>query len=1205
MVEADVTAVQGLTSPLQLVTSTEPGKAIRHTISTIVDGIPALLKVLDIVAKSHPFIAIAVGAFRVAVELDLKRRDNDKKISLLFVEMRDMMAVLVQLKDVNRDKRAGDDNTTISGRMQHLVEKTEQDIRKCANACNAYAKKNILSKVVHSSAWDGEFKGYIQGFTTRRGEFGFALSIYIGRAVNNVTDKLVSMEEKMDRVLRYLDACTSPEERELARQVDLRGGPQAVMQDEKLLKEVSEYRTGPSGSDRKARTKGVVDEFKALQTDLQTDVQTSIHQNMEQFQAKFLVQQRELEEQMRRAMHREGDRIIDAVNAGPHDKIIDPDIHEMWKEMRWRGSVKDRHFVLALREYFREKLDQLKKTNDSETPSVPSHRLSEEDEWSMEYIHITRVQPIIEAFDDDGSGFITVQEVNAFTTARPKNWSLLHWLAYWAVGFQTSMSDYAAKIDVLLAKMFSLKRYALPTNRNAIEQYLGTVWTRISTLTAAFRRVEVDEALLRKFEDYTESEEDRLLRNLETVKYDIDARDTLELIRGPGRVEKHLFPLLYLLLKRDFEIMRLARTQCLHVDELFDSMSTVMWVMEAVNERHDSLADLFKQQKLDPAQQFKIFAFEMFKYWHDETEIWSMKRLKEAKFLEVPYDDSLEAQGVQPASVINYPLRSVEELLSTHESVMTEADRRAGSIIHRILGHWSGFCAKDDLYPSQAMFSLDLHVCPNNPKQFQCNGIAPNGTDWSLTGDYTIMEGGVVQYNFSVRYVARFATQHFSGRLDDHGSTLSGTWGFDDKPFVFYFKRLPSELMRFYPSPAELASNKARALWHFATSAIHAQVQRDMGSWNWLQERWQRGKRYVELTVRREFYQLTSEETADLARCHRIMTPEEAGLYQIFRDLRERAIPMHTLIHCAACGDNIRGSRVTCLCCGMKTTIDLCDKESCLASEIGLDARDDLTSPHLPSHEMFKMRRAIHPFREFGEMYRAAQSALKTARQVFAATSAQQAGASVENGSPQCVKCGERASMPCWYCIECEERIFVCYSCDYRHGGIKAGKHQKTHALVRCQMAAAPVDAESEHAAKLNARIETLEENIKEMDYKMQGGFATVDERIAVEQEQLRNRMDERLHALSMVMDDRLQRLSGRMTSLDERLKRIEGLLLVLGQRFSSPGFGDGWLFQAAASSQIHVRQSSWQGTRADSLNYTPEAESEFSAWVRRMRRAG
>lgn len=40
--------------------------------------------------------AVAVGAFRVVVELDVKRRDNDKKITVLFVEMRNMMEALIQ-----------------------------------------------------------------------------------------------------------------------------------------------------------------------------------------------------------------------------------------------------------------------------------------------------------------------------------------------------------------------------------------------------------------------------------------------------------------------------------------------------------------------------------------------------------------------------------------------------------------------------------------------------------------------------------------------------------------------------------------------------------------------------------------------------------------------------------------------------------------------------------------------------------------------------------------------------------------------------------------------------------------------------------------------------------------------------------------------------------------------------------------------------
>lgn len=39
---------------------------------------------------------VAVGAFKVVIELEVKRRDNDKKVNLLFLEMRDMMATLLQ-----------------------------------------------------------------------------------------------------------------------------------------------------------------------------------------------------------------------------------------------------------------------------------------------------------------------------------------------------------------------------------------------------------------------------------------------------------------------------------------------------------------------------------------------------------------------------------------------------------------------------------------------------------------------------------------------------------------------------------------------------------------------------------------------------------------------------------------------------------------------------------------------------------------------------------------------------------------------------------------------------------------------------------------------------------------------------------------------------------------------------------------------------
>lgn len=56
-------------------------------------------------------------------------------------------------------------------------------------------------------------------------------------------------------------------------------------------------------------------------------------------------------------------------------------------------------------------------------PSSVASQLQIEDlEWTLEWITLTRLQPIIEAFDDDTSGFITIAEVNKFTTACPHGW---------------------------------------------------------------------------------------------------------------------------------------------------------------------------------------------------------------------------------------------------------------------------------------------------------------------------------------------------------------------------------------------------------------------------------------------------------------------------------------------------------------------------------------------------------------------------------------------------------------------------------------------------------------------------------------------------------------------------------------------------------------------------------------------------------------
>jgi hypothetical protein len=142
----------------------------------------------------------------------------------------------------------------------------------------------------------------------------------------------------------------------------------------------------------------------------------------------------------------------------------------------WKGSVKARHFVMAVQDHFRELQHDLSlkqkdawstiqniTTNTSVSPTaglktiasisgqVTAARDLLSDEWALKYICVFRVQPLIEAIDDDVSSFITISEINKFTASRPNHWryeiylffhlsclshlsSLIRWIAYWTTG---------------------------------------------------------------------------------------------------------------------------------------------------------------------------------------------------------------------------------------------------------------------------------------------------------------------------------------------------------------------------------------------------------------------------------------------------------------------------------------------------------------------------------------------------------------------------------------------------------------------------------------------------------------------------------------------------------------------------------------------------------------------------------------------------
>ncbi|KAI0661089.1 hypothetical protein C8Q70DRAFT_911215 [Cubamyces menziesii] len=1096
-ITTDVGDAQSALSPLKSAYESEAMKTIRDGVNTLVNSLPGLIKALDEVAKLHPFIGIAVGAFRIVVELDLKRRDNDKKIASLFLEMKDMMEALLQLDNIKDRDAVGPGGMTIEARMQNLVKQTADDITACGNACDTYAKKRLIVKVIKGSVRDSTLKNYIDIFAKRRKDFTFALAIHTGAGVDDANRKLDTLDNKMDAILEFFAKAVSPEQQEMAALVQKRGGSMAVMGSRDALSELLRLKPTAAAKhgEREASQRNIhsdEDDLESLRIELFESPAAAIRNNLEVFERKLKMQQRVFAEEMRGMVHHEGDRVIDAVTSGPHDRIIDPDIHEIWKEMRWRGHVKARHFVLTLRDYYRQQIETKKRAR-GESFITSIH---DDDEWALEWININRLQAIAEAFDDDASGFITIAEVNQFTSSRPKGWSLLHWLAYWAIGWQMTATYYRDKINDLFAQMFAMRPRIHSANAEAVLKYLLVVYKRSVKFTSSFNGTYQADSLKARFQSYMDAEEQRLREGLETVRYDIDAMDTLTLVTGPGRIEKSLFALLYLLLKRDHQIFRLCQKMIVHKDELWDAADTIMWVYDAAVNRYDDLKELFKQQRADPVQQFKSYASELFNYCHDSTEFFSLENLRKLEWTECEYVEENEEQNIDSKIILNYP-SAVHNLCSITEDIVSNGDTLADNDVKSILGRWYGLIGAER-WPVTAIVSFCFHASAD-ANTYEASDVAAHGTGYTVHGGYIKKDDGTVEYNFSRTYMARLRQSYFTGTLDGDGERLSGSWGYSEteKPYRFMFwKNVPPETLIARPPPSEFEENKTKALWKYALTAAHNEARRKLFSWSYIKERRAIRKEYLELLERETDDLNTTTDFDRFAVLERTSTCEDVRRFYVSRDYHQRPVPTH-FARCDACRELIRGARLICIDCRGKDTLDLCDKPACREAT---KTREDLTQPHLPTHAFAKARRVLNHIRDYGKLIRLSDAGLERARQLLdgaarareatgdskiaqSKTETKSAGGSREEADtmgsgtsttvtqPVCVSCSSKVSYPCWYCVDCpaDANIFVCNNCDEKNGGITVGEHLNTHSLVSCKVRVAEDSVEKSTEQRLSA----------------------------------------------------------------------------------------------------------------------------------------
>ncbi|EKM56765.1 uncharacterized protein PHACADRAFT_172445 [Phanerochaete carnosa HHB-10118-sp] len=1072
---------------------------LQKGIKTFMDDYHWFMKALDEVAKIHPFVAAAILAFKAVYSMERTRQENDKRIIALYVAMKDMIRVLVQLRTIEDPHHLGPDGVTIEGRLQSLVRQAAEDIKDCANACDTYSKKRLLVKVLKGPIWEARLAEHVARFHQLKKELKFALSIHTATTtegmkltLNAQNDNLVVLVSLLQSALHELK---SPEEILMEAKVDERGGPLSVQHNDSALRELLEFdysleslrnkgirriwsapnlqldvddaKLRPDMSERTMLNSAVV--LNDVKDGLQEDWETALQRNMVVFQRKFALQRR-LQEDLSAIIHEGNDRVIQELRTGPHDGIYDEELRELWREMGWKTNVPSNRFAVTLRDHFQNK-------SRHHGPFEETSNLSR-DSWTTDFIELLYVQRIKEAFDEDGSGYVTVAEVNRFTEQQPRilGWSLRHWLAYWTIGWHISATWYRDKIRRIFARMFVLRRHVLPRNRSLVDNYLHQTWTDSAKIVESLQPAA---SILRhfdhKFIDYLSSEERRIRENLEGINYNLDAVETIVTVVGSGRVEG---------------LFNLAQEQamCEHVFAV--SVNSLLHVHQIYSQRYQQISTLLLHRGLDVPQHIKRFSCELFEYYHDAIPMWKALRMQ----IDVD-DETVDTHDPPPATELPGYLPScqhVHQLLIPLPRVSGDSTRvqpREQGILTEtgdIFGQWNGFVYSHTEYPIFLMTSFHARPSHSQEHHFEDHGTH-FGATYRLLG-LCSQTRNHLRVQFSIHYSQEFRSKYFSGYLKDE-HTIVGSEGWTEDPkthqYRFILKRIPAEVMCCRPSPSEFRQNRIAALWKYARSAIIYHVRKESCSKTFFAERREIRSTLIEFDIRnytsygrpldqRERLLWTAKRGA--------ITAEDAAFYRAMRDAQLALVPKHLGVECAGCTYQVRGARIICLDClspdgDYTNTVNFCDDMRCRSANIKQQRAGAIL--HHPSHDVVKVRTVQH-LRDMYALEEVSRAALLSAKHVLKHSFAP--GFSVDEESPvngsiveeytqakskaqgpaispvrktlsgkskrpvspqrrqshSTVACGVCAAgldllSSCWFCVNCFDedcRFFICNDCE-------------------------------------------------------------------------------------------------------------------------------------------------------------------------------
>ncbi|KAF7364190.1 Protein kinase domain-containing protein [Mycena sanguinolenta] len=812
------------------------------------------------------------------------------------------------------------------------------------------------------------------------------------------------------------------------------------------------------------------------------------------------------------------------------------------------------------------------------SPGGSLQTLSDDDRWALSYINVAHLQPILEAVDDDGSGFVSIAEANNFASKRPKGWSLPQWVAFWAAGWHPTVTWYKNRIRNILYAMNNLMLRIHPANTDFANTYfagqgISQAERLLRSTRSAPSRAYEDPHLRRLAEQFQYMEEEKLKTKLEELLYYLDDTATIRGITGQRRIERYIFPILYLLLRRHLDILHLATVHILFEAEFTAMASSLSTLFTVVDERLDTLEAVLKSNSLDPKERLGHFAFGMFQALYDpELKERGGKRRSDNTIVQYMLDDGYEwEQEYHYLDIRHNDDQRVQK--ATFDRLNVEILRYGHS------DEWAGQYEFDIHHPSPVtpvsevdgtwvgrfmQLTDDREWGPLTSVVITSSGDEFTGAAESYYYGLMEIKGTFDSKQKKIDLVLVFNSRDaaWHGDYDPHMQIIEGSMPLVDEDnratdvtLFFFLRRVPADAWRFLYSDTELAAGAARARWRFAIAATLHEVRRRNFSRSYMRNRLQEAKRWMELVKKARTFNrnltpaspLTTEEAEELQRFNAVVRPCDAQFYSTVVDHQLQQLVTHGCF-CDGCSRDIHGARQFCVQCMDATFSDWVDICSSCIEKGAVPQQRGFT--HLLSHLQIKVYRYLHD----GDMaWTIPEAKVIAGRAKKTLKLAASADASAETAAvktkttltsrqdnettttafqrPQCASCGEAISPPCFVCIFCTPDVYTCMKCESNRLSLNPDPFAGTaHKLFHALVYIFNTDPIPEIVAT-DAKLNNMGKNITDLDTRMtslESKMTSLDSRM--------NSVDQRLEALEQRLENRLQALENILHAVGEKL---------------------------------------------------------------------